>query len=116
MRVPLLGFLAGATPPPPASSAKKQPVVIDADRASGAPRWTFSGPRDLNGTAVTDMTVDGNGKVYLIGATMVPIAPRYAIRGASDPHRMRFQAGGTRLPDDGMLSCSPSACRPSRAA
>lgn len=71
-----------------------QPVLISVDRARGAPRWTTSGPRDLNGTALTDMTVDAAGNVYLAGATSTAIAPRYANRGSYDPFVMRFDAGG----------------------
>ncbi len=71
-----------------------QPVVIAVDRATGAPRFTFSGPRDLNGTAVTDMTVDGEGNLYLTGSTLTPIAPQYRSRGSYDPYVMRFDPQG----------------------
>ncbi len=71
------------------------PVLISVDRATGAPRWTTFGPRDLNGTGISDMTVDADGNVFVTGSTAEVVAPRYLNRGFYDPFVMRFDAGGT---------------------
>jgi hypothetical protein len=71
-----------------------QPVLISVDRGSGAPRWRTSGPRDLNGTSITDIATDAEGNVYAAGGTATAIAPRYVNRGLYDPFVMRFDAGG----------------------
>jgi beta-propeller repeat-containing protein len=69
-----------------------EPVLISVDPASGAPRWTTFGPRDLTGTGVNDMVVDGEGNVYVTGSTSNAIAPQYTNRGLYDPYVVRFDA------------------------
>jgi hypothetical protein len=69
-----------------------QPVLISVDPGSGAPRWTTFGPRELDGTAVTDMAVDAKGNIFVTGSTAHAIAPRYTNRGVYDPYVVRFDA------------------------
>jgi outer membrane protein assembly factor BamB len=71
-----------------------QPVVFALDPATGAPRWSASVPRDLNGSGLSDVVVDAAGNIFVAGSTVTSVAPGFTHQGGLDPFALRFDAEG----------------------
>jgi hypothetical protein len=78
------------------SYGQQDAVVRKLDKTTGAPIWTYQfGSADTDW--VTDMTVDANGNIYLVGETLGAVDPAAKPQGEYDVFLLKLDQEGNLL-------------------